>query len=92
LLGGFIVDFYSYVARLAVELDGGQHFETLVADRDQARDEALGQLGVLVLRFDNAAVLAGTREVSEVIWRVWRERVAPPSRAARGRLGGGPTS
>ena len=72
---GYILDFYSSVARLAVELDGGQHHDPAGAKRDRERDRLLGELGILVLRFDDALALSRMRETAEVIWRVWRERV-----------------
>src|SRR4051812_3671931 len=50
-VAGYIVDFYCASARLAVELDGGQHLDPAGKRRDELRDEALGQLGIRVMRF-----------------------------------------
>jgi very-short-patch-repair endonuclease len=36
---------------LAVELDGGQHFDPLARDYDQRRTTYLGRRGIRVLRF-----------------------------------------
>jgi len=77
----FIVDFYCPAARLVVELDGGQHFEAPAEKKDKARDLALGELGLLVARFDNRQVLLETQAVLVEIDRVVRDRlgcVNPP--------------
>jgi very-short-patch-repair endonuclease len=77
----FIVDFYCPAARLVVELDGGQHFEAPAEKKDKARDLALGELGLMVARFDNRQVLLETQAVLVEIDRVVRDRlgcVNPP--------------
>lgn len=66
-LSSFIVDFYCPAARLVVELDGGQHFDTENRVKDIARDRALSRLGLKVLRFDNYQALRETEAVIEVI-------------------------
>jgi very-short-patch-repair endonuclease len=55
VIGPFIVDFVSRRARLVIELDGGQHSES-VADRDRTRQ--IEQRGYRVLRFWNHDVLS----------------------------------
>ncbi len=66
-LENFILDFYCAEARLAIELDGGQH--ALAAGADQARDARLATLGVRTLRFWNNEVLQETEAVMEAIYR-----------------------
>lgn len=56
-LGNFIVDFYCPVARLVIEIDGGQHYEVDGRIRDGLRDSYLQSLGLRVLRFSNLDVL-----------------------------------
>ena len=63
--GRYILDFYCPTLALAVELDGGQHAETLA--RDRVRDEWLKQKGVTVLRFWNSDVTENLNGVLEVI-------------------------
>ena len=63
----FIVDFYCPAAKLVVELDGSQHFETGHQAEDRARDAALARLGLQVLRFDNRQVLLETDAVLAAI-------------------------
>lgn len=66
-LGHFIVDFYCPAAGLAIELDGGQHFEPEHQQADCARDVWLVSMGLQVLRFDNRQVLMETDAVVAII-------------------------
>ena len=59
----YVADFARRSARLAVELDGGQHN----AERDAARTEVIETHGYQVLRFWNHDVLADTYAVLEAI-------------------------
>ncbi|MDQ1314350.1 MAG: hypothetical protein QG662_459 [Pseudomonadota bacterium] len=63
----FIVDFYCPAAKLVVELDGSQHFETGHQAKDRARDAALAGLSLRVLRFDDRQVLLETDAVLAAI-------------------------
>ncbi|MFN9480937.1 MAG: methionine--tRNA ligase [Betaproteobacteria bacterium] len=56
-----ILDFYCDSARLAVELDGGQHADAHA--RDMERDRLLAAQGVRVVRFWNSDVLQNTEGV-----------------------------
>jgi very-short-patch-repair endonuclease len=67
--GAYILDFYCPERRLAVETDGGQHFDPEQADHDRKRTEYLAARGIRVLRFTNAEVLTNPEAVVEVIWR-----------------------
>lgn len=53
----YIVDFYCPAANVVVECDGSQHYTIEGLEADHIRDEALGQLGLTVLRFDNGQVM-----------------------------------
>jgi len=66
-VGPYIVDFYSAEVRLAVELDGGQHFADHVQKYDACRTSYLEARGIRVLRFTNDQVLGETEAVLEVI-------------------------
>ena len=56
-IGPYIVDFYCPAAKLAVELDGGQHYgESGPVAYDLRRTEELERLGIRVLRFPNSDV------------------------------------
>ncbi len=76
-LGPFIVDFYSHVAALVIEVDGSQHYEDEHARKDAARDEYLTKLGLRVMRFDNRQVLLETDAVVEEIYKMIVERKSP---------------
>jgi very-short-patch-repair endonuclease len=56
IVGSFILDFYCPAAKLAVELDGSQHFESEAMEYDKARTRFLGALGIQVIRFTNIDV------------------------------------
>ena len=53
VIGHYIVDFYCASAKLAIELDGSQHYESEGTTSDQERDYALNQLGITVVRYSN---------------------------------------
>ena len=55
-LGGFIVDFASFDARLGIEVDGATHSTEEEIVRDGARSAALAAQGFEVLRFTNEDV------------------------------------
>ena len=70
----FIVDFYCSAANLVIECDGGQHYTEDGRSADQARDQALGQLGLSVLRFDNRQILTEIDAVIELIFQTAQSR------------------
>ncbi len=53
VIGNYIVDFYCAKANLVIELDGGQHYESLAKSKDQRRDVYLHKMGILVIRYTN---------------------------------------
>ena len=64
-LGGYIVDFACRTARIAVELDGSQHLDSIAYDAQ--RTAFLEKLGWRVLRFWNSDVHADPDGVAEAI-------------------------
>lgn len=52
-IGQFIADFYCEKARLAIELDGSQHYTPEGMTYDEARTRVLNACGLSVLRFTN---------------------------------------
>ena len=85
------MDFYCHEARLAVELDGGQHAEEDQLQRDNARSASLHDQGVQVLRFWNSDVLRNPVGVLESIAEALEGPLEPspqPSPRGRGRVDG----
>ena len=75
----FIVDFYCSAAKLVIECDRGQHYTAEGLEADRARDQALAQLGLNVLRFDNRQILTKIDGVVEKIYCVVNLRLESPS-------------
>ncbi|CAM4080935.1 DUF559 domain-containing protein [Acinetobacter pragensis] len=64
----YIVDFYCPAVSLVIERDGSQHYTEEGLEADQMRDEALAQLGLKVLRFDNGRIMRRIDDVVEAIY------------------------
>ncbi len=67
VIGNYIVDFYCGSKKIAIELDGSQHYEKEGKLRDQKRDTFLNQQGITVLRYSNADVNSRFEGVCEDI-------------------------
>ena len=65
--GNYILDFYCAAAKLAIELDGSQHYTPEGKLYDLKREEYLASQGIFVLRFSNADVLENLRGVCQAI-------------------------
>ena len=75
VIGKYIVDFYCSSAKLAIELDGGQHFEDSAITRDGERTQWLLENGIYVLRFLNSDIWNNFPEVCAAIEAVVKERM-----------------
>ena len=69
-VGNYILDFYCPKKRLAIELDGSQHFTDDGLEYDEARNDFLVSVGIKVVRYSNRevfdnlnGVLYGIREI-----------------------------
>jgi very-short-patch-repair endonuclease len=71
----FIVDFYCPAANLVIEWDSGQHYTAEGLEADRARDQALAQLGLNVLRFDNRQILTEIDAMVEQIYWIAKQRL-----------------
>lgn len=67
VLGQYIVDFYCSKARLVIELDGSQHYDTDGITYDRQRTQYLESLGLKVLRFSNTDVNKNLRGICQQI-------------------------
>ena len=56
IVGNYILDFYCGKVKLAVELDGSQHYESDTQKYDGLRTDYLNSLGIEVIRFPNTDV------------------------------------
>ena len=56
VLGRYIVDCYSAKAKLVIELDGSQHYETDRVEKDAERTAFLNGYGLQVIRIPNHEV------------------------------------
>ena len=74
VIGDYIVDFYCNKAKLAIELDGSQHYDMLQKEKDMLRTGYMETLGIKVLRFSNLEVLRQFRAVCEAIDTAVTER------------------
>ena len=52
-IGNYIVDFYSSKAKLAIEIDGSQHYEDKNKKEDEERTRIIKSYGIDVIRFSN---------------------------------------
>ena len=75
IIGTYIVDFYCSSAKLVIEVDGSQHFDTPGQQYDQERTAYLESLGLFVVRYSNADINARFREVCESIDHLIRLRM-----------------
>ena len=66
----FIVDFYCPAASLIIECDGSQHLNEKGLKYDLLRDQALTQLNLTVLRFNNLQILHELDAVVQTIENV----------------------
>lgn len=67
VLGNYIADFYSAEAKLVIELDGSQHYESKNMEQDARRTAFLENYGLIVIRIPNNAVIRNFRGVCEHI-------------------------
>ena len=82
-VGRYILDFFCFEARLAIELDGSQHAEPSQVAYDLERTEFLAESGINVLRFWNHEVINEIESVMEKI-RSFLQDSPQPSLSERG--------
>ncbi len=52
----YIVDFFSFEKKLAIEIDGDSHYSKIGIAQDKKRDQFLKQQGITVIRFTNEEI------------------------------------
>lgn len=75
VIGTYIVDFYCDKAKLAIELDGSQHYEDDNLEYDRSRTDYLNSVGVEVIRFTNTDISQRLRGVCDAIDLAVRARL-----------------
>ena len=78
IIGRYIVDFYCAGAKLAIEIDGSQHYEPHGMAYDTERSVFLSELGLEVLRFSNRDIDRDFRAVCEQIDITIQSRLQSP--------------
>ena len=73
--GNYILDFYCASAKLAVELDGSQHYEEAGQRYDANRNAWLESNGIYVLRFSNTDIHQNLAGVCQMIDMTVTERL-----------------
>ncbi len=73
-MGQYILDFYCHEAKLAVELDGSQHFEEQGEEYDKTRDAFLEKSGITVARYSNLQIAREFKSVkADILLRLGLE-------------------
>jgi very-short-patch-repair endonuclease len=76
--GGYVLDFYSPEYKLAIEADGGQHYEDEGKQRDEIRRIELSKLGIELLRFGDQEILSNLEGVYESILKTVKKKINDP--------------
>lgn len=76
--GNYILDFYCAAAKLAVELDGSQHYGPEGKEYDVRRTAYLNSINIHVLRFSNSDVMKNLSGVCQKIDMTVTERINTP--------------
>ena len=79
VIGCYIIDFYCAEAKLAIELDGSQHYEPDSIEYDRKRTEFLETLGIQVMRIANNEIDKNLAGVCDGIKEKTLGRQPPPS-------------
>ena len=66
-IGNYIVDFYCPSEKLAIELDGADHYTLEGSENDFSRDKYLNSLEITVLRYENKDIFNNLDTVLEQI-------------------------
>ena len=73
----YVLDFYCCEAKLAVELDGGQHNRSDIQVQDEERTSYLNSHGIRVVRFWNNEIFSNPEGVLRAIYDVLQQGPCP---------------
>ena len=74
-IGGFMVDFYCSKAKLAIEIDGSQHYTEEGIEYDKERSFVLKKYGIETIRFSNLDIDKNFEGVCQEIDITVKERI-----------------
>lgn len=75
IIGKYIVDFYCAKAKIAIELDGSEHYIGSGVEKDKVRTSYLEKFGLEVIRIPNNYVNGNFFGVCEYIDKIVNERI-----------------
>ena len=78
VLGKYVADFYSASAKIIIELDGSQHYESAGMKKDEERTKYLEEYGLKIIRIPNNEVNQNFRGVCEYIDKIVRQSLNQP--------------
>jgi len=78
ILGKYIADFYCAEAKLVIELDGSQHYESDNGQKDDERTEFLKEYGLKVIRIPNNEIGRNFRGVCDYIDVAVKQSLSQP--------------
>ena len=76
VLGKYIADFYSAEAKLIIELDGSQHYESENIVKDKERTEYLEQYGLRIIRIPNNEINNNFDNVCEYLEKIIQQSLS----------------
>ena len=76
-MGNYVLDFYSPEYKLAIEADGGQHYEDIGRKKDEIRTRELSELGIEIIRFSDIDILNNIEGVCVIIQNVIEKKITP---------------
>jgi very-short-patch-repair endonuclease len=79
IVSNYILDFFCHSAKLAIELDGSQHFASDGMKYDWERTCHLRSLGITLVRFPNSDIHRNFQGVCQKILLLLEERGFHPS-------------
>ncbi|CAH9017001.1 endonuclease domain-containing protein [Candidatus Nitrosacidococcus sp. I8] len=74
----YIIDFYCPELKLAIEVDGENHFSETAQVYDKTRNHYLESLGILTLRFNNDEIM---NNMEGVYYRI-QQQIRPSTKKA----------
>lgn len=75
----YVVDFFCFELRLAIEVDGPAHFNREALIRDKKREKKIEREGVRFLRFTNSDVYDNIEGVMEIVCQTVAEMSIRPA-------------